>query len=151
MIKYKGIIHNVLNDAPFIGALIIASTCEKNCKNCINQHLKTNSILYKDTAKEIIKKVKSNGLNKGIILSGLEWSESRDSMVNLTKEALANKLKVIIYTHLEEENFMKKAPELKGLPIYVKYGEYNENLKTENNIHFGVKLATSNQYIKFYG
>jgi organic radical activating enzyme len=149
MIKYKGIIHNVLNDAPFIGALIIAPTCSKGCKNCINEHLKTNGVFYNHTEKEIIEKVKSNGLNRGIILSGLEWSESLESMIKLTKEALKNNLEVIIYTHLKEENFMKKAPGLKGLPIYVKFGEYNQNLKTEDNIHFGVKLATRNQYIRF--
>jgi hypothetical protein len=49
----------------------------------------------------------------------------------------------------KEVNFMKKAPGLKGLPIYVKFGEYKEELKTENNFHFGVKLATRNQYIRF--
>jgi hypothetical protein len=106
-------------------------------------------VFYNHTEKEIIDKVKSNGLNRGIILSGLEWSESLESMIKLTEEALKNNLEVIIYTHLKEENFMKKAPELKGLPIYVKFGEYNQNLKTEDNVHFGVKLATSNQYIRF--
>jgi organic radical activating enzyme len=149
LIRYKGIIHNVLNDAPFIGALIIAPSCKNGCKNCINHHLKTNGIFYENTAKEIIKKVKSNGLNKGVILSGLEWSESPQSMIKLTKEALDNNLEVIIYTHLKEENFMKKAPGLKGIPIFVKFGEYKEELKTEDNVHFGVKLATSNQYIRF--
>jgi len=151
MITYKGIKHNILNDAPFIGALIIAPSCSRRFENCINEHLKTDDIIYKDTADKIIEKVKSNRLNKGIILSGLEWTESIDSMVKLTKKALNKNLEVIIYTHLEEENFMNKAPELKGLPIYVKFGSYEKRLTTNDNIHYGVKLATSNQYIKFFG
>ena len=54
MIKYKGIVHNVLNDAPFIGAILIAPTCTMGCINCINEHLKSNKILIEDSAENII-------------------------------------------------------------------------------------------------
>lgn len=34
---------------------------------------------------------------------------------------------------------------------YIKHGAYVEELKCDNNIQYGIKLATSNQYIKYYG
>ncbi len=151
MIKYKGIIHNILNDAPFIGALLIAPTCSRGCKNCINEHLKHNGILYEESAEDIIKKVKSNGLNRGIIMSGLEWTESPESMVKLIDEALKNNLEVILYTHNDEDVFLSKFPNLRKKEIYIKYGKYEEDMKAAENIHFGVRLATTNQYIKYYG
>ncbi|MEA1976259.1 MAG: hypothetical protein U9N10_12125 [Bacillota bacterium] len=151
MIKYKGIIHNVLNDAPFIGALVIAPTCGKGCKDCINEHLKHNGVLFEESAKDIIKKVKSNGLNRGIIMSGLEWTESPDSMIRLIDEALENKLKVILYTHNNEEVFLSKFPNLEKKAIYIKFGRYEPRMIAAENVHYGVRLATSNQFIKFYG
>jgi hypothetical protein len=151
MIKYKGIVHNVLNDAPFIGALVIAPTCSKGCKNCINEHLKKNGIFFEETATTIIEKVKSNGLNRGIIMSGLEWTESPESMIKLIDEALKNSLEVIVYTHNEEDVFLSKFPNLRKKEIYIKYGQYEEHMKAAENIHYGVRLATSNQYIKYYG
>jgi len=151
MIKYKGIIHNILNDAPFIGALLIAPSCSRGCKNCINEHLKHNGILYEESAEDIIKKVKSNGLNRGIIMSGLEWTESPESMIKLIDEALKNDLNVILYTHNDEDVFLNKFPNLRKKEIYIKYGKYEEDMKAAENIHYGVRLATSNQYIKYYG
>ncbi|MDM8534269.1 4Fe-4S cluster-binding domain-containing protein [Clostridiaceae bacterium HSG29] len=151
MIKYKGIIHNILNDAPFIGALVIAPTCSRGCKNCINEHLKHNGIFYEESAEDVIKKVKSNGLNRGIIMSGLEWTESPESMIKLVDEALKNDLNVIIYTHNDEDVFLSKFPNLRKKEIYIKYGKYEEDMKAAENIHFGVRLATTNQYIKYYG
>ncbi|MGM0378415.1 MAG: 4Fe-4S cluster-binding domain-containing protein [Bacillota bacterium] len=151
MIKYKGIIHNILNDAPFIGALIIAPSCMKGCSDCLNEHLKNNGIFYKNSASEIISKVLENGLNKGIILSGLEWTESPESLKKLVNEAINNDLEVIIYTHKDEKQFFKEFKSFNNKPIYVKFGQYHKNKKTHDNIHFGVKLATSNQYIKYFG
>jgi hypothetical protein len=151
MIRYKGILHNILNDAPFIGALIIAPSCSKGCEDCFNDHLKTNGIFYEKKAEEIIEEVMENGLNKGIILSGLEWTESPESMEKLINEALENDLKVILYTHRNEEDFFKEFNELRNRPIYIKFGEFKKELKTETNKHYGVKLATDNQYIKYFG
>ena len=55
---YKGIRHNILNDAPFIGALIIANQCSMPCKDCLNEHLKDNKYTIQDSAVNIIKQVK---------------------------------------------------------------------------------------------
>jgi len=151
MIKYKGIVHNVLNDAPFIGAILIAPSCTMGCKNCINEHLKNDKILIEDTVKNIIKKVKANGLNRGIILSGLEWTETPHGMKALVEEALAKELKVIIYTHHDEKTFLKMFPMLSKKSIYIKYGAYDNCQIASDNVSYGVRLATENQYIKYYG
>lgn len=149
-IRFKGIVHNILNDAPFIGAVIIANKCSRGCVNCINEHLKTQELSRELTARDIISEVKSNGLNQGIILSGLEWTEQPKDLVKLTNEALARGLEIIVYTHHLESRFFEIVPELKNKRIYIKFGSYDESLKCENNFYYGVKLATSNQYIKYF-
>ncbi|MFW6377583.1 MAG: 4Fe-4S cluster-binding domain-containing protein [bacterium] len=151
MITHKGIEHEIINDAPFVGAIITAPTCSKGCKNCINEHLKYDGIYYNETADEIIEQVKNNKFNEGIILAGLEWTESESAMKILIFKALYNKLKVILYTHQTEKQFKRNYPELYSFPIWVKFGSYKEDLESNNYFSEGVKLATTNQYIKFLG
>lgn len=156
-IKYHGIDHEVLSDSPFIGALIKASSCKRGCKGCINEHLKK-LIPKENNEEEIIQEVKSNKLNCGIILGGLEWSESPNETLSLVLEAFKNNLDVMIYTHNLEKEYIKKVDLKKMISeskknnkkFYVKYGEFLKNKKVDDNIQFGVKLATSNQYIKQY-
>lgn len=148
MIVYKGIKHNILNDAPFIGALIIAPTCRKECNGCFNQKLRDEPN-KKNTASEIIDQVKDNSLNKGIILAGLEWSESPEGMFELTRNALDNEMEVIIYTHLTKKSFLDKFPSFTGKPIYIKFGEYDEEQLSSTHESYGVKLASVNQKIEY--
>lgn len=96
-IKYKGILHERTEDAPFVSALIVAPTCKLKCKGCFNVELKKQPNL-KATAKEIVDEVKSNPFNEGITLGGLEWSESPLELLELVRVASENGLKVMIYT-----------------------------------------------------
>ena len=150
MIQYRGIKHNVLNDAPFIGAIIIAPSCFRECLGCQNKDLK-NSPLYDNTAFDIISLVKKNKFNQGIILAGLEWTCSPNEMKELIHAGLDAELQVMIYTYMTEIKFTDTFPDLFQLPIWVKFGEYVDSLKTDSNIQHGVKLATSNQCIKYMG
>ena len=100
---------------------------------------------------EVIDEVRSNPFNQGIILGGLEWTYFPDRMTELVNGALQNNLEVMIYTYMGEEEFSEKFPNLTSLPIYIKFGEYDSSKETNNNFHYGVKLATSNQYIKKFG
>ncbi len=102
---YKGIVHNIFNDAPFIGALIIANDCRMPCPDCLNEHLKAAEYTVENSAEEIISMVKSNGLNEGVILSGLEWTEQPKDLVVLSQEALKRDLEVIVYTHHEKPDY----------------------------------------------
>ena len=146
MINIKLIEHERFEDAPFIGALICAVDCNINCTGCFNQHLKQLSNIKKDS-NDIINEVLSNKFNKGIILSGLEWSLQKDEMLELVNLALKNNLKVIIYTGLNEDifkNICKEVYEIKN--IYIKFGNYNKT--SSSYVSENVKLASKNQYIK---
>ena len=150
-IKYKGIVQNVLNDAPFIGAVVIANSCSMPCADCINGHLKAESYCLEDTAADIIAKVKSNGLNQGIVLSGLEWTEQPDDLIELARTALEHHLEVMVYTHHNEHAFFSIVPELASEKIYVQFGLFDKALSSDTHYSYGVKLATTNQYIKQFG
>jgi len=147
MIRYKNIEHERVEDAPFMGALINSIDCHINCKDCFNQHLKTYPTIIKE-AQDIINEVKSNLFNQGIIFGGLEWSEQPEEMLELITVALRNNLKVMIYSGLNYSTFINKFPMLNTLDIVLKCGCFKSELATENNIQYGIKLATSNQQIK---
>lgn len=180
-IHYKYLEHERMEDAPFIGALLCANDCTFNCKNCFNQSLKNEDTLL-STAEEIIREVKSNPFNQGIILGGLEWSLQMEEMFEIIKEAFKNNLKVMIFTGLNFESYFYKVGEfvsknkldlyydesygksyyseigylyfsdLDFTELYLKTGCYDETCLVDNNIQYGVKLASKNQeIIKFTG
>lgn len=146
LVSYKGIIHERAEDAPFMGALIIATSCSNRCRGCFNQHLK-DAETYLRYADEIIEEVKQNPFNDGIILGGLEWSEQPDDMIALVSCAAAAGLKVMVYTGLAEEEFYRRVPSHYLHNCYIKFGKYDEKHLSDNNTSFGVKLASTNQYI----
>jgi len=150
-VTYKGIRHNILNDAPFIGAILIANSCHKGCPGCFNEHLKKDENQLRQTSNQIIDEVIKNRLNEGIIFSGLEWSEQPEDLVELVFMAIKQHLKVMIYTHHDESTFFELLPELVHQPIYVKFGAYLPEKVSDHHFSHGVQLATTNQYIKYFG
>lgn len=146
LVSYKGIIHERAEDAPFMGALIIATSCSNRCRGCFNQHLK-DAETYLRYADEIIEEVKQNPFNDGIILGGLEWSEQPDDMIALVSCAAAAGLKVMVYTGLTEEEFYRRVPSHYLHNCYIKFGKYDEKCLSDNHTSFVVKLASTNQYI----
>jgi organic radical activating enzyme len=146
-IRYKLLEHERFEDAPFVGCLISAINCHINCKGCFNQHLKEYPTLTKD-AIEIIREIKNNPFNNGIVLAGLEWTEQPEEMQELIGIALDNGLKVMLYTGLSEQIFHERFPDIQDLDIFIKYGNYQEQNKTDQNYQYGIYLASSNQYIK---
>lgn len=149
VITYKGIIHERAEDAPFMGALIISNTCSNNCQGCFNQHLKE-AVSYYSSAREIIDIVAHNLYNDGIILGGLEWSEQPEDAIALIQCAKAEGLQVMLYTGLDKPALLSRIPEehLKG--CYVKFGKYEDHLQIYPNVCYGVRLASSNQYIEYF-
>ena len=145
-IAIKGIFHERTEDAPFIGALICANNCKFNCLNCCNEEYKSLPSYYVND-NEIIQEVKSNLFNKGIIIAGLEWTLQAEEMFRLIELALNNQLEIILYTGMDYDVLIKKFPELLNYHIYIKTGKYIRELSTDDNIQFGVKLASSNQKI----
>lgn len=145
--EYKGLVHERLGEAPFIGALILANDCPYKCKGCFNQYLKDKPSKV-NSAQEIIKTVKDNEFNEGIILGGLEWTYQKEDMLELVNEAITNDLKVMIFTHMERQEFTSKFPQLKNRGILCKFGGYEEEYKSDTHYSNGTKLATTNQYIE---
>lgn len=145
-IAIKGIFHERTEDAPFIGALICADNCKFNCPDCFNKEYKTLPSYYMEDY-QIIQEIKSNNFNRGVILSGLEWTLQPKEMFRLIELAIDNDLEIILYTGMDYNNLIKKFPELLNYNIYIKTGRYIEKLSTNDNIQYGVKLASSNQKI----
>lgn len=106
-IKYKYIEHERTEDAPFVGALVVAPSCKLKCKNCFNRDLKKRGDI-ENTAEEIVAMIKENPFNEGIILAGLEWSESPRQLVALLEEASKQGLKIMIYTGCEIQEFHER-------------------------------------------
>lgn len=147
IINVKGIYHERTEDAPFIGALICANDCNNNCYNCFNQYLKSEPTIKIEDYK-LINKILLNPFNKGIIFSGLEWTLQHKELKQLIKLAKENDLEIMIHTGTEEEIFKEQFSEIYKIPnIYIKFGKYKEKYKCDNNIQYGVKLASSNQKI----
>ncbi len=148
-IKFKGIVHERYEDAPFIGALIIANECKFLCQDCFNKHLVENETIISNEV-QIIKEVKENVFNEGVIFAGLEWTNQPEQLTALILEAKKNNLEVIVYTGLEEIQFLKVIDKEILKDCYVKYGVYDKIRLSNNHKIFGVKLASLNQTIKFY-
>lgn len=144
IIRFKGITPERTEDAPFMGALVCAIGCSRGCSNCFNQYMKDEPIQYIE-AQEIIKTIKNNIFNQGIILGGLEWTEQPEEMMELIKLAQQNNLQIMLYTGMDEMQFRNTFPTLAD--IWIKVGRYNETLQCNDNVQYGVKLATSNQKI----
>lgn len=174
-IRYKTIIHERTEDAPFVGALISAIDCTNRCKGCFNKHL------FKLTTKtssgeDIITNIYENKFNKGIIFGGLEWSNQGMELLELCKLASAKKLEIMIYTGYSLSDFFiklgkqivtstastmyEKAPdevfEMLGKisldyfapeVYYIKTGAYDKTKAVNDYSMFGVSLASRNQTI----
>lgn len=155
MVSYKLIEEERTEDAPFVGALICSPYCNLNCKNCFNQPLK-DLPTKKGKPKDLIENIKTNPLNKGIILAGLEWSCNMSDLYDMIWWAKEADLKVMVYTGLNYEDWSYKFhTELNMGPaetfvllegVYVKSGSYREDLNIPKYVA-GVKLASFNQEI----
>jgi organic radical activating enzyme len=157
-----------VEDAPFVGALISAIDCWENCDGCFNQHLKELPT-QEATAKEIIALVKSNPINEGIILSGLEWTLQPAEMFELLSEAKMSRLKTMLHTDMSGNEFKRwfdmyaainyipsqytqvgnqRCADIRMYLDYIKFGCYELLKLSENYYSNGIKLASTNQHIK---
>ena len=145
LIAFKGIEEERLQDAPFVGALLLANDCHKCCPGCFNQYLRNKPVI-RMSAKMIIQAVLENPFHQGIILGGLEWTEQPLDMIELITEAKRYEMQVMLYTHYTKKMFLYNFPMLKGSGIYVKFGEFK--IGEESHVSMGVSLASNNQYIE---
>lgn len=149
MIRYLTIEHEN-QDAPyFVGALICAINCTHSCPGCHNQHL-IGSPIQCQPVEDVIDEVQRNPFNKGIILSGLEWTEQPDEMIALIYEALNRQLSVMLYTHMTRQEFEDTFPNLIKMPLWCKFGSYEDGSRTLRHKQYGIELASPAQEIVPY-
>lgn len=147
-VRYKLIEHERIEDAPFIGGLVSAITCNIGCKGCFNEPLKHSETLIA-SPKAIVDEIENNPFNEGVILAGLEWSNQPDELVALVQEVTSRDMPVIIYTGYTLEVFFSKVPKIRTMTgdILIKHGPYIEKLSNDDHYMYSVKLATNNQRI----
>jgi anaerobic ribonucleoside-triphosphate reductase activating protein len=127
---------------------IYLSGCYGDCYNCHNPELKDFNIgnYYSDELPKIIQKIyEFDSLIDNIwILGGEPLDQDILKLNDLLNYLTQTNKKIWLWTRYE----LNEIPELvKRYCNYIKCGKYIKKLKTDNNIQFGVKLASSNQRI----
>lgn len=132
------------------GALeIYLSGCDGICGNmCHNKELWDFTIgdSYKLVIKNILTKIQNfdNIIDNIWILGGEPLLQDIEELIDLICQLKISGKKIWLWTRF---NYHCVPSEIKEICDYIKVGQYIENLKCDNNYHFGIKLATSNQKI----
>lgn len=127
---------------------IYISGCNGTCEGCCNPELKdfeVGDILNRRITIQIIEKIKAfdNLVDNIWLLGGDPLDQNYLALMNLILDLLETKKKVWLWTRFE----LKEINSLLYICDYIKTGEYKKELSTEDNIWFGIKLASSNQRI----
>lgn len=130
---------------------IYVSGCNGNphCKNCHNPEswdFEFGNKITDEIICEWLDKVKEfDELIDNIMIFGGEPNDNNHEELEYTLSSLlASKKKLWLFTRYEK----KELPKFEfDLCDYIKCGRYLPELTCENNIQYGIKLATSNQYI----
>lgn len=149
LIRHKCIVHERTEDAPFVGALIVGINCDIGCPECFNQEIKEAENLDIEVL-DLIKVVTKNPFNKGLILGGLEWTCQPREMLAIVDMCVATGLDLMVYTGHTEEEFFRRVPQSRFRQCYIKFGSYDLASKSGHYYSHGVKLASTNQYIKWF-
>ena len=122
---------------------------QPHCKNCHNPeswNFNNGDLYTKDYLSAIKEKIADNPLLiKNIMIFGGEpLDQNKSELFFLLKDLKLFNLPIWIFTRYditEIYDFVKEYCD------YIKCGRYIEELKTDDNIQYGIKLATSNQKI----
>lgn len=129
---------------------IYISGCKEHpCKGCHNPLLWNEDygelLTQKYIDKMKLKVKKFNNLIKKISIYGGEPLEKPiEEVIWLLKELEQTNKEIWLFTRFEIDEIQNK---IKKYCNYIKTGKYDETFKTESNIQFGIKLASSNQKI----
>jgi dUTP pyrophosphatase len=127
---------------------IYVSGCKGSCQGCCNPELKdfNQGVDYKVMLPNIIDKVTNfDTLIKHIwILGGDPLDQNREELIDLIIKLKGLKKYMWIWTRYD---FSKIPLGIKGLCDYIKCGMYDETQRCDNNVQYGITLATKNQKI----
>ena len=123
-----------------------------HCHNCHNPETWdfNQGIYYKDELPKILTKIEDfSSLIKRVEIFGGEPNDQNLEELEDLLTILKNTNKELwVWTRYN----LKDCPDFeKKLCDYIKTGEYKESLKCDDNIQYGIKLATSNQKINKKG
>ena len=129
---------------------IYLSGCNGFCDGCCNPELKDFNIglSFLEKIDEIINKIQIFDLliNDIWILGGDPIDNKNDELFDLILKLKPLKKNIWLWTRYNIEDIPNN---IKCLCDYIKCGEYLKNLQCDNNIQYGIKLATSNQKIYY--
>lgn len=126
-----------------------AGNCGKHCDGCHNpESWDFNNGIEYDTNYflEIKNKVKTfDSIIENIMIFGGEPNDNdKEELKNFLIDMKSLNKKIWLFTRYYKEEL----PQFEfTLCDYIKCGEYNNQLLTNNNEHYGINLATKNQYI----
>ena len=134
---------------------IYLSGCKGNpyhCKGCFspetwdfNQGTSYLEVLEGDIRNQI--SLFNDMINKIMLFGGEPLDQNIDELINFLVELKKFDKEIWIFTHYDFDEVKNILGININLCDYIKCGEYDENCKTDNNIQYGIKLATSNQRI----
>lgn len=121
---------------------------QPKCKGCHNPELWNFNLGddWKDKIKDVIDKCKNfNDMVDNIMIFGGEVLDQNNEELEQMLSVLNNlQLPIWVFTRYD----LCQVPNfIMNYCSYIKCGRYEEDLKTNDNIQYGIKLATSNQNI----
>lgn len=136
-----------LNNKSF--EIYISGCKEHPCIGCCNEELWDENIgeeLTIDKLNQIQNKIKEfdNLIDNVFILGGEVLEKPINELEWLLKELKKTNKKLWLFTRFE---FNEIPPQIKEYCSYIKTGRYDQVNLTENNIQYGIKLASENQKI----
>ena len=138
-LKYLGYTISFQEVPNEISLIFNISGCPYKCKGCHSTYLweYKGNYLSKD-----IDSIFNEYLGMFSCVCFMGGDTNLIELKELLKLCKSKGLKTCIYTGTDDISIFKDC--MKYLD-YIKYGSYKEELKCDNNIFYGVKLATSNQ------
>ena len=124
-----------------ISLVINISGCPYKCKGCHSQYLwEYDGEYISEGLKDILDFY--DGMITCVCFMG--GNQNTQELLEYLKSIKKKNLKTCLYSGCESLNDVEIL-----LPYldWVKIGRYDESLRTEDNIQYGIKLATSNQHI----
>ena len=131
---------------------IYLSGCDGDCRGCHNPELWSFDVGqdYISCLPSIISKINTFTLliDNIWILGGEPLLQDKQSFIDFISKIKKTQKTMWLFTRFEEEDVSYQITKMFD---YIKFGKYQQELATDSNLQYGVKLSTSNQYIKFVG
>ena len=152
VLSYRGIMNiNYIEYSIATKSLdIFFAGCNNRCKNCCNPELMsfengTDYTMWFSKLDHYLEEYKL--LIENVFLVGGSPNHQNEEDMKIFLEGLRKRFKDIKIFLFCGEEMVNVKPVFKEYCDFIKVGAYIPELKTDNNVQYGIKLATSNQKI----